>query len=141
MARCGCAQGDESGVGQDEGGDESPQQGVGGDHQTAPPKICQRIALASLLTELKTRESHCGRERPGTPKGVLAPESGDKTGSLPATVWIFPRPNCSWFQFRSSGAAIACRAVAIDRDAERTVDRAFWSEGLTGRALWQQRKS
>src|SRR5258708_17011086 len=38
---------------------------------------------------------HCGRERPGTPEGVLAPKNGDKRGSLPATVWIFPRRNCS----------------------------------------------
>ena len=84
---------------------------------------------------------HCGRERPGTPKDVLAPKNGDKMGSLPATVWIFPRRNCSWFQLRSSGAVIACSAVALDRDAERKVDRAFWSEGLTGRAFRQHKKS
>ena len=84
---------------------------------------------------------HRGRERPGTPQGVLAPKNGDKPGSLPATVWIFPRRNCSWFQLGSSGAAMACSAVALDRDAERKVDRAFLSEGLTGRAFWHDKKS
>jgi hypothetical protein len=84
---------------------------------------------------------HCGRERPRTPEGVLAPKNGDRTGSLPAMVWIFPHRNCSWFQLGSSGAATACGAVGLDRDADRKVDPASWSDGLTGRAFWQDKKS
>jgi len=112
------------------------------DHQDSSGKSLPLIADGKLarLTEDAGVE-HCGRERPGTPEGVLAPKNGDKPGSLPATVWIFPRRNCSWFQLGSSGAATACSAVALDRDADRKVDRAFWSEGLTGRAFRQHKKS
>ena len=75
------------------------------------------------------------------PRRAFWPRKTGKTGSLPATVWIFPRQNCAWFQLGSSGAAIACSAVVVDRDVERKVDRAFWSEGLTGRAFLHHKKS
>ena len=94
--------------------------------KTALARRCRLIADGKPASRTEDAGvEHCGRERPGTPEGVLAPKNGDKPGSLPATVWIFPRPNCSWFQLGSSGAAIACSAVALDRDAERKVDRAF----------------
>ena len=113
-----------------------------GDHQNSSGKRLPQIADGKPASRTEDAGvENCGRERPGTPQGVLAPKNGDKTGSLPATVWIFPRRNCSWFQLRSSGAVIACSAVALDRDAERKVDRAFWSEGLTGRAFWHDKKS
>src|ERR1700690_3540777 len=87
------------------------------------------LLIADGKTASRTEDAggeNRGRERPGPPRGVLAPKSGEKGGSPPATVWIFPRRNCSWFQLGSSGAAIGCSAVALDRDAERKVERAFW---------------
>ena len=112
------------------------------DHQDSSGKTLPLIADGKPASRTEDAGmEHCGRERPGTPKGVLAPKNGDKPGSLPATVWIFPRRNCYWFQLGSSDVATACSAVALDRDAERKVDRAFWSEGLTGRAFWQDKKS
>src|SRR6266568_8725869 len=94
--------------------------------------------MANLPAELKTREWNTVAGSDPEPRRAFWPR---KTGSLPATVWIFPRRNCSWFQLVSFCAATACSAVALDRDAERKVDRAFRSEGLTGRAFWQHKKS
>jgi len=53
--------------------------------------------MANSPAEVKTRgwNTVAGSD-PEPRKGVLAPKNGDM-GSLPATVWISPRPNCSWF--------------------------------------------
>jgi hypothetical protein len=47
-----------------------------------------------------------GRERPGTPKGVLAPESGDKMGSLPATKSFFGACAVSVSGFRTMAESL-----------------------------------
>src|SRR5260370_2980867 len=85
-----------------------------GDHQNSSGKGLPQIADGKPASRTEDAGvENCGRERPGTPQGVLAPKNGDKTGSLPATVWIFPRPNFFWFQLRSSAALIPCIALAI----------------------------
>jgi hypothetical protein len=108
------------------------------DHEDSSGKT---LRLANLPAELRRGGGTLWPGATRNPEGVLAPKNGDKMGSLPATVWIFPRQNCCWFQLGNSGAATACSAAALDRDAERKVDRAFSSEGLTGRAFWQHKKS
>jgi len=68
------------------------------DHQDSSGKTLPLIAEGKPASRAEDAGvEHSGRERPGTPQGVLAPKNGGKPGSLPATVWIFPRRNCCWF--------------------------------------------
>src|SRR5713101_9414914 len=113
------------------------------DHQDGCGKTLPLIADGNLPAELKTREWNTVAGSDPEPRRAFWPrKTGTNRGrSRPRCGFSRVRPNCSWFQLGSSGAATACSAVALDRDAERKVDRAFWSEGLTGRAFWHDKKS
>src|SRR6266480_3120678 len=98
--------------------------------------------MANLPAELKTREwNTVAGSDPKPHKAFWPRKTGTERGRSRPWCGFFPRRNCSWFQLGSSGAATACSAAALDRDADRKVDRAFWSDGLTRRAFWQDKKS
>src|SRR6266567_535424 len=112
------------------------------DHQDGCGKTLPLIADGNLPAELKTRGWNTVAGSDPEPRRAFWPRKTGTKGGRSRPRGGFSRVAiCSWFQLGSSGAAIACSAVALDREAERKVDRAFWSEGLTGRAFWHDKKS
>src|SRR4051794_35018400 len=97
--------------------------------------------MANLPAELKTRGWNSVAGSDPEPRRAFWPEKRGQNRVAPGHGVDFLRVDCSWFQLGSSGAATACSAAALDRDADRKVDRAFWSDGLTRRAFWQDKKS